>query len=144
MQLSHDPGVPPDLTNPYTATKLNLMLDMLQMLFKGVSVAGSLAEELSRLSVGLKPGPLCTHQHLHCVDMKDVKNMLDSKREFVNKGGFKRIYPSPTGLRYSKLILHMHNLIRRKSASYALQRTLWRSHHLYTALEKVYHNVLSL
>eukprot|EP00731_Ephydatia_muelleri_P025512 Em0017g595a len=144
MQLSQDPGVPPDLSNPYTATKFNLMLDMLQILFKGSSVAGSLADELNRLGVGLKPGPLCTPEHVHCVDMKEVRNLLDSKREFVNKGGFRRLYPSPSGLRYSKLIFHMHNVIRRKEVPDTLQRTLWRSHHLYTVLEKVYTKTLSL
>ena len=144
MQLSQDPGVPPDMSNPYTATKLSLMLDMLQILFKSTSVAGALAEELSQLGVGIKPGPLCNQWHVHCIDVKEVKNLLDSKREFINKGGFRRIYPSAAGLRYSKLIFHLHNLIRRKFASDGMQRTLWRSHHLYTALEKVYTNFLSI
>ena len=144
MQLSQDPGVPPDLSNPYTATKYSLMLDILRILFKGASVAGALADELHRLGVGLKPGPLCTPEHVHCVDTREARNLLDSKREFVNKGGFRRIYPSPSGLRYSKLIFHMHNLIRRREPPDTLQRTLWRSHHVYTALEKVYTNTLAL
>lgn len=144
MQLSQDPGVPPDLSNPYTATKFDLMLDTLNILFKGSSVSGALAEELNILGLGIKPGPLCTPQHVSCIDAKEVRDLLDSKREFLNKGGFRRIYPSAHGLRYSKLIFHMHNLIRRKAAPDTLQRTLWRSHHLFTALEKVYNNVLPL
>lgn len=139
MQLSHELGVSPNPASPYTATKFGLMHDLLQILFKPTSVAHLLSQDLRTLKVGIKPGPLCNPDiHIFCVDHKQVVKLLDSKREYVNKGGYQRIYPSPNGERYSKLIQHMDNLTRKKFTNIAKPRTLWQMHHLYTALEKLY------
>ena len=143
MQLSHELGVPPDPSNPYTATKYGLMHDMLQILFKPTSVADDLSNDLQSLKVGLSPGPLCNHSlHTFCVDYKELQKLLDSKREFINRGDFERIYPSLNGQKYSKLINHMHDLVLKKFGTLQPQRTLWQVHHLYTALERL--NYLSL
>lgn len=136
MQLSHDIGVMPNPSNPYTATKFGLMHDMIQILFQPAPVAHQLQQELDLLKVGLRPGPLCTESNSFCLDTKEMQKLLDSKREYVNRGGYKRIYPCASGEKYSKLILHMHNLIKRK-LDYPV-RTLWDVHHVYTALEKLY------
>ncbi len=141
MQLSHDLGVPPDPNNPYTITKFGLMHDTLQILFKPTSVAKDLSRHLTTLGVGIKPGPLCSNRtHIFCVDFKELQKLLDSRREFVNKGGYERIYPSSNGVRYSKLIQRMDHLIEKKFAEVGtvLPRTLWHMHHLYTALETLY------
>ena len=54
------------------------------------------------------------------------------------KGGYQRIYPSPDGEKYSKLVQHMDALTRNKFGNLpVLPRTLWQMHHLYTALEKL-------
>ncbi len=138
MQLSHDLGVPPDPTNPYTATKFGLMHDTLQILFTPTSVAEELTKDLQLLKVGIKPGPLChKKRHLFCVDHKEVRKLLDSRREYVNKGGYVRIYPSASGEKYSKLIRHMH-AVTSKHFEGRTVRTLWQMHYLYTALEKLY------
>lgn len=140
MQLSHDLGVPPNPANPYTATKFGLMHDMLQILYKPTSVAAELAQDLQQMHVGITPGPLCNKDHhTFCVDYKELQKLLEFNREFVNRGGYQRIYPSAAGQKYSRLILHLHNLIRRKFDSVPV-RTLWHMHHLYTALEKLYMN----
>lgn len=141
MQLSHDLGVPPDSTNPYTITKFGLMHNMLQILFKPTPVAADLSAHLDALHVGIKPGPLCSrHKHAFCIDFKELQKVIDSRREFINKGGYQRIYPSANGDRYSRLIQRMDALIERKFADVNAPspRTLWHTHHLYTALEKVY------
>lgn len=139
MQLSHELGALPNPSNPYTATKYGLMHDMLQILFKPTQVAANLSKDLYALNIGIKPGPLCDEdRHTFCVDYKELQKILDSKREYVNRGGYQRIYPSPNGDRYSKLIKHMHDLILKKFGSLQPPRTLWRVHHLYTALEKLY------
>ncbi len=138
MQLSHELGVPPDPANPYTATKFSLMHDTLQILFKRTSVAEDLAKHLQALNIGIKPGPLCVEEkHAFCVDHKGVQKLLDSKREYVNKGGYLRIYPSASGEKYSKLIMYMDKLIYKHFEGRA-GRTLWQMHDLYTALEKLY------
>ena len=141
MQLSHDLGVPPDLSNLYTITKLDLMRDMLQIIFKPTSVAEDLSHHLQLLRVGITPGFLCNlTNHVHCVDYKDLQKLLDSRREFVNRGGYQRIYPSSNGEKYAKLIKRMNDLIVKKFAETgtASPRTLWQTHHLQAALEKLY------
>ena len=142
MQLSHDLGVPPDPSSPYTITKFGLMYDTLQILFKPTTVAKDLARHLSMLGVGIKPGPLCSSTtHVFCVDFKELQKLLDSRREFVNKGGYQRIYPSPDGVRYSKIVQRMDRLIEKKFREVGTipPRTLWHMHHLYTALETLYY-----
>ena len=141
MQLSHDLGVPPDPTNPYTITKFGLMHDMLQILYKPTSVVKDMSRFLEILRVGISPGPLCDkHKHTLCVDYKELQKLIDSRREYVNRGGYRRIYPSPEGNKYSKLIQRMDSLTRKKfsEAGAPIPRTLWSIHHLYTALEKLY------
>lgn len=139
MQLSHDLGAPPDPSNAYTATKFGLMHDMLQILYKPTQVAANLTKNLQTLRVGVKPGPLCDQvRHTFCLDYKDLQKVLDSKREYLNRGGYQRIYPSADGQKYSSLVEHMHNLILKKFGSLQPPRTLWRVHHLYTALERSY------
>lgn len=139
MQLSHELGVPPNPASPYTATKFGLMHDLLQILYQPTPVADQLSRDLGALKVGIKPGPLCDPElHAFCVDHKQVMKLLDAKREYVNKGGYQRIYPSPDGNKYSKLVQHMDALTRKKFGSLSMQpRTLWQMHHLYTALEKL-------
>lgn len=141
MQLSHELGVSPNPASPYTATKFGLMHDMLEILYKPTSIADQLSKDLQTLKVGIKPGPLCDPAvHVFCVDHKQMVKLIDSKREYVNKGGYQRIYPAPDGERYSKLIQHMDALTRKKFGGTSLPkpRTLWQVHHLYTALEKLY------
>lgn len=139
MQLSHELGVPHDPTNPYTATKLELMHDMLQLLFSSSPVGKSLSHSLHMLQVGVQPGPWCNkQQHYFCIEYKDVSKLLDSERELENAGGFQRIYPSQDGAKYSGLILHMHNMIEKKFDGNKEIRTLWNFHYLYTALEKLH------
>lgn len=138
MQLSHDLGALPDPSSEYTITKFGLMHDLLQILFKPTPVAQDLAQHLFDLQVGITPGPLCNDNlNSLCVDHKDLENLLDSVREFVNRGDYRRIYPSPDGEIYSPLISRMNSLIEKKFSESAVKpRTLWQLHHLYTALEK--------
>lgn len=141
MQLSHELGVSPNPASPYTATKYGLMHDMLQILYKPTSIADQLNKDLRALKVGIKPGPLCDPAvHIYCVDHKQLVKLIDSKREYINKGGYQRIYPSPDGERYSKLIQHVDGLTRKRFGNLPKPRTLWQVHHLYTALEKLYAN----
>lgn len=139
MQLSHELGVSPNPASPYTATKFGLMHDLLRILYKPTSVADELSKDLSALRVGIKPGPLCDPElHVFCIDHKQVVKLIDAKREYLNKGGYQRIYPSPDGEKYSKHVQHMDALTRKKFGNLPLQpRTLWQMHHLYTALEKL-------
>lgn len=141
MQLSHELGVPPDPENPYTITKFGLMHDMLQILFKQTTVPTELSGYFEMLHVGIKPGALCDrNRHVFCIDFKELQKIIDSRREFVNKGGYQRIYPSAQGDRYSKLIQRMDTFIGKKFAegNVPAPRTLWDVHYLYIALEKMY------
>ena len=141
MQLSHELGVPPDPENPYTITKFGLMHDMLQILFKQTTVSSKLTGYLEILHVGIKPGKLCDrNKHVFCIDYKELQKVIDSRREFVNKGGYQRIYPSAHGDRYSKLIQQMSTFIRKKftEGNVPAPRTLWDVHYLYTSLENMY------
>lgn len=138
MQLSHELGVIPNPSSPYTATKFGLMHDTLSILYNSTRIAVELASDLQALAVGVKPGPLCNEdKHKFCVDHKELSKLVDSKREFANKGGYTRIYPSANGEKYNKLILHMHGLVKDNFHKLP-SRTLWHTHHLYTALEKLY------
>ena len=141
MQLSHELGVPHDPSNPYTATKLELMHDVLQLLYTPSSVSESVSRYLGLLKVGVQPGAWCNpEQHLLCIEHKDLFKLLNSRREFINRGGFQRIYPSPNGDRYSSLIFHMHKVIRQRlNDSTITVQTLWQLHHLHTSFEKLYH-----
>ena len=136
MQLSHELGVPPNPSSVYTATKFGLMHDMLQILYSNRSVASGLARDLRQLSIGISPGPLCTSDHYHCTDHKTLQKLVTSKREYLMKGDYRRLYPSPQGDKYSKFIRHMSQLIHRKMPEGG-PRTLWSDHHIYTALEKL-------
>ena len=142
MQLSNELGAPPDPTSSYTLTKFGLLHDTLQILFNAsLSVAGELRKELEVLGVGVRPGPQCDPlRHVFCVDFKDLQKLADSKREYENCGNFRRIFPSPDGQKYSKLIYHMHKFTLKRFQTSGLPppRTLWRTHYLYLALERLY------
>lgn len=138
MQLSHELGVPPNPSSVYTATKFGLMHDLLQILFNNRSVAVELAMDLRQLNIGVGPGPLCSLDNLYCIDYKTLQKLITSKREYLVKGGYRRLYPSPIGDKYSRFIRHMSHLIKRKLEKGEEARTLWHVHHLYTALEKLY------
>lgn len=138
MQLSHDLGVPPNPSNPYTITKFGLMHDMLEIIFGNTSVAQAVVQDLRRLDVGIGPGPLCGKEQIYCIDFKTLQQVIVSKREFLSKGGYERIYPSPMGDRYSRFIRHMHRLVQKKLEHSENLRTLWQVHHLSTALEMLY------
>ena len=140
MQLSHELGAPHNPTDPYTATKLGLMHDMLQLMLTPSPVSEFVNNDLKVLKVGIRPGLFCNPNNHHlCVEYKDLQKLLESKRESLNCGGFLRIYPSPNGEKYSKLIKHMDYLIHRKfSTESATIQTLWQHHYLYTALEKLH------
>lgn len=143
MQLSNELGVPPDPTNPYTATKLGLLHDMLQIIFNSsTSVLHLVRHDLESLRVGLAPGPLCRPPlHVYCIDLRDLQNIVQSRREFQHRGNFTRIYPSPDGQKYSKLIHHMHQLVERRFRTSGVAnrpKTLWDRHHLYLALESLW------
>jgi hypothetical protein len=139
MQLTHELGASPDPSNAYTATKFGLLHDILQILFNtSQSVYHQLTQELTGIRIGIKPGPLCDPLfHVFCVDYKDLQKLLESKREYLHRGNFIRIYPTPDGSKYSKLIHHLHNFVRKHFRT-SPPRTLWQTHHLYTALEKLY------
>jgi len=142
MQLSHEMGVRPNPSNPYTATKFGLLHDLLLILYNSSTlVAADLSTELQAINVGIKPGILCNpKKHIICVDHKDIQKLVQSKHEFESKGNFIRIYPTSDGHKYSKQILHMHKLIKRKFSTSGVKapRTLWQTHYLYTALEQLY------
>lgn len=142
MQLTHELGAVPNPSSAYTATKLRLLHDVLQILYNtSQSVVHQLKRELQVLRVGIKPGPLCNSSyHVACVDFKDLQKLVESKREYLNRGNFVRIYPSAEGEKYSQLIHHLHNLVRKRfrASGVAPPRTLWQTHHLSTALEKLY------
>ena len=138
MQLSHELGVPPNPSSVYTATKFGLMHDLLQILYNNRSVAYELAKDLRQLNIGVSPGPLCTSGHHFCIDHKTMQKLIASKREYLVKGGYLRLYPSPNGEKYTKFIQHMNQLVRRKLEGGNEARTLWHTHHLYTAMEKLY------
>ena len=142
MQLSHELGARPNPSSPYTATKFGLLRDMLHILYSTPSVvAADLSNELKIINVGMRPGPLCdSKKHILCVDIKDIQKLVRSKHEFITKGNFIRIYPSPYGDKYSKQIWHMDKIVKRKFSASGMKapRTLWQVHHMYTALEKLY------
>lgn len=142
MQLSHEVGARPNPSSPYTATKFGLLHDLLHILYNtSTEVAADLSTELQAINVGIKPGALCNpKKHTLCVDFKDIQKLVQSKHEFESKGSFIRIYPTPDGHKYSKQILHMHKLVKRKFGASGVKapRTLWQTHYLYTALEQFY------
>lgn len=139
MQLSHEMGVIPNPSSPYTATKYGLLRDMLRILYGNISVASTLARGLEILKIGIGPGPLCNPgRHLYCIDAKTLTGLIGSMREKLLRGNFKRLYPARDGDRYSRLVRHMHSLVLKKMKnSNGHHRTLWQIHHLLTALDKL-------
>ena len=142
MQLSNDLGAPPDPASPYTATKLGLLRDTLQILFNSSqSVVKHVRRDLETLRVGLTPGPLCrSEHHVFCIDLRDLQTIVQSRQEFIHRGNYQRIYPSPDGQKYSQLIKHMHRLVQRRfrASGFTPPKTNWDSHHLFLALERMW------
>ena len=138
MQLSHEMGVLPNPSSPYTITKYGLLRHMLRILYGNVSVASALVKGLEILKIGIGPGPLCDQKiHLYCIDVKTLTGVISSMRERLLSGDFIRLYPARDGERYSRLIKHLHSLVDRKLKNSNNHRTLWQLHHLLTALDKL-------
>jgi hypothetical protein len=140
MQLSHELGVLPDPSSLYTATKYELMWNMLQMLFNPTDVTSSLLQDLTALNIGLSPGPLCDPmRHNSCVDQFDLRQLAGLKRELVNSGGFMIIYPQPDGYKFESIIDHINGLVRQGSASMRSIRTSYYYHNISTALLQLHY-----
>ena len=139
MQLSHDLGVPPDLTYVYTITKFELMYDLLQMVLSPSDVTGTLATDLDHLQVGVSPGPLCQQQvHSACIDHKDLHKLVALRREYLNRGGFTLIYPHADGERFHPLVDHIHRTLQARGSAVRAARTSCHYHTLSTALLRLW------
>ena len=139
MQLSHELGVLPDPSSVYTATKYELMSNMLQMIFKPTDVMGSLLADLNALNIGLSPGPLCEpSSHNACIDRLDLRYLIQLKRELVNSGGFSIIYPQVDGDKFEHLINHIHRRIQQGPSAIRSIRTSYLYHNLSSAILKLH------
>ena len=133
MQLSHDLGVEPDPTKPYTATKFGLLKDTLNILFQENTRPHKFEFILNKLGIGIVP-TFCKDQHKFCITKRELSFLVESQREFASKGSYKRIYPTPRGDIYTPLIKHTHRSIMR-TAYDKNQLTTYKLHRLLTLIE---------
>ena len=133
MQLSHDLGVEPDPTKPYTATKFGLLKDTLNILFQANTHPHKLEFILDKLGIGVVP-TFCRDHHKLCVTKRELSFLVESQREFASKGSYKRIYPTDRGDIYTQLIKHTHRSIMR-TAYDKNQLTTYKLHRLLTLIE---------
>ncbi|KAI6655933.1 hypothetical protein LOD99_1667 [Oopsacas minuta] len=133
MQLSHDLGVKPDPSKPYTATKFGLLRDTLNTLYQPNTRPHQLERMIDKLGIGIVPST-CEEQHQFCVTNREFAFLVDSQREFFSKGMYKRIYPTQNGDLYTDLLTHTHKTIM-KTADDKNQLTTYKLHHLMTLIE---------
>jgi hypothetical protein len=53
-----------------------------------------------------------------CISKADLRSLTRSRREYMHRGAFSRIYPVPDETKYRELVEHMHNTIQNDSADY--------------------------
>ena len=136
MQLSHEMGEVPNPSSLYTQTKYGLMKDMLNIIYGNVSVAKHVAKALHLLQIGLGPGKFCNSSiHIHCLDIKSLENIITLQREHLLKGDYLNLYPVENGEAFSKFIKHLNGIVSKKLDDSF--RTLWRAHHVLTAMKKI-------
>eukprot|EP01137_Pigoraptor_chileana_P029863 Opistho-2@15650 len=139
MGLSHARG------SAYDATKIGMMTDVLNVIYRRASVAVDLAQDLSKIHAEVKTA--CGASTRFCIDDIDLEYLLDAKRERMNRGGFSRLYPTANGGDYTDYVRHVDSLASDSTLSEVLSdekvlprnsRGTWRLHILQTALEKLY------
>ena len=135
MQLSHDLGVKPDTSKPYTATKFGLLKDTLNILYQPNIQPYRFQYLLERLKIGFSlPAHLCKEEHQLCLTQKELAFLVSSQREFAAKGQYKRIYPCSKGSVYTPFLKHTQRLIKRTAID-KNQLTTYKLHHLLTRIE---------
>ena len=140
MQLSHELGVPPNLSSVYTQTKLQMLGDLFRIVFRPTDVMTSLMESLQLFKIGISPGPFCKKGlHMTCIDRKDIETLINFKREYMNRGGFSLIYPHSNGEELTKLIRHVDSMLDSHRHTLPIARTSHRYHHLLTSLLRLQH-----
>lgn len=139
MQLSHELGEIPNPSSVYTLTKYGLMSDMLNIIYGNISVARELSTILKLLHIGVGPaGAYCNRSvHVHCLDYVSLKSVISLYRESLLSGDYLSLYPVSNGENYSKFVRHMSKLVFRKLDDGSDHRTLWDTHHVFTAVKKI-------
>eukprot|EP00041_Stephanoeca_diplocostata_P022647 m.542371 g.542371 ORF g.542371 m.542371 type:complete len:653 (+) comp22119_c0_seq1:545-2503(+) len=121
MQLSQNQGDAMDMADPYTMQKLHIAHDVVALLFRPHSSAGTLAAHLDTARIGLRPGAACRGSDFtDCIGKDDLRKLLRMYRESQTTGDFARIYPPvadrPMDRRIQdelqRLAAHMHGMVR--------------------------------
>jgi len=87
--------------------------------------------ELEGVTVGYESEG-CQEHHDHCLTKADVEYLVEMKREEAGIGGFRRMYPTPIGDRYTRFIDHLRSKFPSGS-----QTGTYRLHRLLTALARL-------
>ncbi|PSN51807.1 hypothetical protein C0J52_10894, partial [Blattella germanica] len=128
-----------------------LLSDTLSLLFATDSVHRSVFDALQIASAVYNTGVTgiqCLISHELCLTEDDLASLLASRREMLNTGKFRRLYPTASGTRYSKYLQELQALMLQDSknifqpANSLFRETLWHStsdlHGIQTRLEQMY------
>jgi len=125
-----------EVDSHYDYTKRSMTRDLEALVFGERDVAESLASDLMELELeGVTVGyesEGCQEHHDHCLTKADVEYLVEMKREEAGIGGFRRMYPTPIGDRYTRFIDHLRSKFPSGS-----QTGTYRLHRLLTALARL-------
>ena len=109
-----------DISTDYATAKFSLTADIIGLVYKPSTVAYELTEELAHLKVGVNAGvsgtgrmecKLSDPTFETCISKDELQSLVRSRREYINRGGFARIYPSADRGKYAALAEHVHKRI---------------------------------
>mmetsp|Transcript_8889 Transcript_8889/g.16712 ORF Transcript_8889/g.16712 Transcript_8889/m.16712 type:complete len:604 (+) Transcript_8889:191-2002(+) len=124
-----------EVDSHYDYTKKSMTHDLVQLVYAKNDAASSLGAdfmelELEGYTIGYERTG-CKGTHDFCLSNRDVEYFLEMKKEQENMGGFRRIYPTKDGERYSKFIQHLQAKFPKTSST-----GTYRIHQLATLLAK--------
>ena len=138
MQLGDDTNAAINYSSHYAKTKVDLTRDIVRMIYKPTSVAADLFHRLSKLRLGVAPGPACNARlHNDCMERRLLPPVIRMLREEANLGAFHRVYPSAEAGKYAKLAKLTHDLIvsaRPTTEPRIASLTTWTTHRLATSI----------
>ncbi|XP_021925396.1 cadherin-like and PC-esterase domain-containing protein 1 [Zootermopsis nevadensis] len=92
----------------------SLFSDTMKLLFATDSVHRSVFDSLQVAAEALNTGVTglqCLISHDLCLTEDDLASLLASRREMLNTGNFRRLYPTPSGSRYSGYLQELQALM---------------------------------
>ncbi|XP_066995044.2 cadherin-like and PC-esterase domain-containing protein 1 [Anabrus simplex] len=139
-----------DNGRPQESLRRSIVGDMFKLLFATDRVHNDVFEALQSVAevhnAGVT-GMQCLISHALCLTQDDLASLLTARREDLNSGDFRRIYPSPSGGRHSSFVHELQQLMLQdpgnmfQEANFLLRESLRHGtadlHELLTRLEEL-------